>query len=131
MIGTNDSADVAPKDYTYNLRRLLDTTINMGILPLISTIPPKRLDPTNNAKVDQWNQIIRSTAQEYQIPLWDYWSVMRNAPNQGISADGVHPSVPPDGNAGSLALDHLAYGYNIRNLVALKMLNAIWRQVLS
>jgi hypothetical protein len=131
MIGTNDSADVAPSDYTNNLKRLLDTTINMGILPVISTIPPKRLDPTNNARVDQWNQIIRSMAQQYQIPLWDYWTAMQKAPNQGLSPDGVHPSVPPDSATANFKPDHLAYGYNIRNLTALQVLNAIWRQVIS
>ncbi len=131
MIGTNDSADVPAATYTANLRRVLDTTINMGILPVISTIPPKKLDPTNNAKVDQWNQIIRSLAQQYQIPLWDYWLAMQNLPNQGISNDGVHPSVPPDGAACNFSPDHLAYGYNMRNLTALKVLNTIWRQVLT
>ncbi|MEP7287700.1 MAG: SGNH/GDSL hydrolase family protein [Chloroflexota bacterium] len=131
MIGTNDSSDVAPADYTKNLHRLLDTTINMGILPVISTIPPKRLDPVNNAKVDQWNTIIRGIAVEYQIPLWDYWSTMVNAPNQGISSDGVHPSAPANGATGSFTPANLVYGYNIRNLTALQVLNAIWKQVLS
>src|SRR5258708_2071054 len=131
MIGTNDSSDVAPADYTNNLRRLLDTTINDGILPVISTIPPKRLDPTNNAKVDQWNTIIRGIAQQYQIPLWDYWYAMQLAPNQGISDDNVHPSAPPDGAAGNFSPSYLSYGYNIRNLTALMVLNEIWRQVLS
>jgi hypothetical protein len=131
MIGTNDSSDVAPNDYTNNLHKLLTTTINMGILPVLSTIPPKKLDPTNNARVDQWNTIIRNTSQQYQIPLWDYWYAMQSAPNQGISDDHVHPSAPPDGAAANFTPQYLGYGYNIRNLTALIVLNAIWQQVLS
>ena len=106
-------------------------TINMGILPVLSTIPPKKLDPTNNAKVDQWNTIIRTTSQQYQIPLWDYWYAMQSAPNQGISDDHVHPSAPADGATANFTPQYLGYGYNIRNLTALIALNAIWQQVLS
>jgi hypothetical protein len=130
MIGTNDSADVSANDYSNNLNKILDTTINMGILPILSTIPPKRLDANNNARVDQWNVIIKAAATKYQIPLWDYCAAMQKLPNMGISGDGVHPSVAPAG-AGSLTAASLAYGYNMRNLTALQALNAVWRAVIA
>ncbi len=131
MIGTNDSGGVDPAVFSANLRRILDISINMGVIPVLSTIPPKHLDAWNNARVDQWNTTIRSTARQYDIPLWDYWFALQQAPNQGIAPDGVHPSEPPDGATGNLTGDHLNYGYTIRNLTALQVLNAVWRQVLS
>ncbi len=130
MIGTNDSGGVAPTEYAANLRRIIEISINMGVIPVVSTIPPKPIDAWNNTRADEWNMIIRSTARQYDIPLWDYWLALQKAPNQGISPDGIHPSFPPDGATGNFTGDHLNYGYTIRNLTALQVLNAIWRQVL-
>src|SRR5260221_6076293 len=130
MVGTNDSDGTDPTFYTTTLKKILDTTINLGILPVLSTIPPKKLDAASNGRVDQWNLIIKGIAQQYQIPLWDYWYALQIAPNQGISSDGVHPSAPANNNTGSFTTPNLSYGYNIRNLTALMVLNAIWKQVL-
>jgi lysophospholipase L1-like esterase len=130
MIGTNDSGGVAPTEYAANLRRIIEISISMGVIPVISTIPPKHVDAWNNARVDEWNTIIRNMARQYDIPLWDYWLALQKAPNQGIGPDGIHPSAPPDGATGKLMGDYLNYGYTIRNLTALKVLNAVWRQAL-
>lgn len=131
MIGTNDSGGVDPAVYAANLRQIIETSINMGVIPVVSTIPPKHVDAWNNARVNQWNDIIRTLARQYDVPLWDYWYALQNAPNQGIGPDGIHPSAPPDSATGRFSGDGLNYGYNIRNLTALQVLNVVWRQVLS
>ncbi|MCC7208689.1 MAG: hypothetical protein IT323_15385, partial [Anaerolineae bacterium] len=97
MIGTNDSGGVAPEVYTANLRRIVEISIEMGVIPVLSTIPPKLTDAWNAARVTEWNNIIRSMARQFEIPLWDYWHALQTLPNQGISSDGIHPSAPPDG----------------------------------
>jgi hypothetical protein len=51
-------------------------------------------------------------------------------PNQGILPDGVHLSSPPDGNTVNFDHEHLAYGYPVRNLTALQVLDTLRRQVL-
>ena len=125
MIGTNDSGGVTPESYTANLRRIVDISFEMGVIPVLSTIPPKRLDAWHTARVTEWNQIIRSLAQHYDIPLWDYWHALQNAPNQGIGPDGIHPSIPPDGLTGRFTPANLQYGYTIRNLTALQVLKSV------
>jgi hypothetical protein len=129
MIGTNDSGGVPPEVYAANLRRIVEISINKGVIPVISTIPPKHLDAWNNARVDEWNTIIRNMARQFDIPLWDYWHTLQSAPNQGIGPDGVHPS--ENGQTANFNTQFMGFGYNIRNLTALQVLNAIWRQVLS
>jgi hypothetical protein len=131
MIGTNDSGGVDPAVYTANLRKIVQISIDMGVIPVISTIPPKRVDAWNNNRVDQWNTIIRNVAAEFSVPLWDYWYVLQNAPNFGISSDGIHPSAPANGATGSFTPENAGFGYNVRNLTALQVLDAVWRQVLS
>ncbi len=130
MIGTNDAGGVDPAVYSAQLRQIIQTSIDMGVIPVLTTIPPKHLDAWNNGRIDEWNSIIRATARQYDIPLLDYWYAMQKAPNQGISADGVHPSEPPGGASGFLTATNLNYGYTIRNLTALQMLDALWHQVL-
>jgi hypothetical protein len=51
-------------------------------------------------------------------------------PNGGMSADGLHPSVPPDGRVYRFSAENLQYGYTLRNLQALQTLDTIWRLVL-
>lgn len=130
LIGTNDSGGVEPAVFAANLRRIVEISIDMGVIPVLTTIPPKRVDDWNNARVIEWNNIIRATARQYDIPLLDYWYAMQRAPNQGIGPDGIHPSEPPGGATGVLSAANLAYGQTIHNLVALLMLDALWHQVL-
>lgn len=131
MIGTNDSGGIAPELYTANLHRILDISIERGILPVLSTIPPKLNDAWNSQRADQWNGIIRDTAHQYDIPLWDYWYALQGLPNKGLGPDGIHPSIPPDNATGHFTTTNLQYGYTMRNLTALQVLNAIRQQVIG
>ncbi len=130
MIGTNDAGGVEPGVFAANLRRIVQISIDMGVIPVLTTVPPKHLDAWNNARIDQFNNIIRTTARQYDIPLLDYWYALQKLPNQGISPDGVHPSEPPGQATGYFTASGLNYGYTMRNLSALLMLDALWRQVL-
>jgi GDSL-like lipase/acylhydrolase family protein/SH3 domain-containing protein len=130
MIGTNDAGGVEPTVYAANLRRIVQISIDMGVIPVLTTVPPKHLDAWNNGRIDQWNNIIRTTARQYDVPLLDYWYALQKLPNQGISADGVHPSEPPNQATGFFTAANLNFGYTVRNLSALMMLDALWHQVL-
>jgi len=113
------------------MRRIVQTSIDMGVVPILTTIPPKRISDDQSARVDQFNAIIRQIAAQYDIPLADYFSIMQGAPNGGMSSDGLHPSVPPDGATCRFTPDGLQYGYTIRNLVTLQTLDLVWRTVIS
>ncbi len=58
--------------------------------------------------------------------MWNYWRAMKKLPNLGISADGIHPSVAPDGG-GDLTATGLQYGYNVRNFTAMQTLDKLKR----
>jgi hypothetical protein len=126
MIGTNEAEDrLASGEYRQNLVRMVETSIDMGVIPVLSTIPWNKFrDP------QPYNAVIYGVARSYDIPVMDYCVLMEAAPNHGIGEDGVHPSVPPDGNTADFSPENLKYGYTIRNLLTLQMLDALWRQVL-
>jgi hypothetical protein len=123
MIGTNDAVIMDPAHYAKNLRRIIETSFAMGVIPVISTIPAQ---PRNEVRVGRFNLIIVEVAQEYNIPLWNYWHAMEQLPNRGLSFDGVHPSAPPNEAGTTLFTDeNLQYGYTLRNLMALHVLDLL------
>ncbi|MBC8170989.1 MAG: hypothetical protein H7X77_04940, partial [Anaerolineae bacterium] len=101
-----------------------------GIIPVLSTIPVR---VGYEEKVNQFNGIIRATAAANGIPLWDYAGAMAGLPNSGLSGDGLHPSTSSAGYQGAADFngENLQYGYVIRNLTMLQVLDALWRQVLA
>jgi hypothetical protein len=130
MIGTNDSGGVTPAEYEANLRRIVEISLEMGVIPVLTTIPPKLNDSWNTARAIEWNGIITLVARQYDIPLIDLYAALQAAPNQGIGDDGIHLSVPPDQNTGRLTTQNLQYGYAIRNLVTLRALSALYQYVI-
>lgn len=128
MFGTNDVGILDPAEYRYNMTRIIETTIGQGIIPVLSTIPP-RID--YEERVDRFNQIVRDLAAEYHLPLVDYFAAMWTLPGFGLDEDGVHPNSPPHGFVGSVdfSAENLYYGYVARNLVTLQMLDAVHRVI--
>lgn len=132
MIGTNDiyfGLDSA--SYRANLEAIAQTSIDMGVIPVLSTIPDNLQNPDQAARVPEFNDIVRDVAAAFGVPLWDYWRALQDLPNRGISFDGLHPSFDAaPGTAVIFTPDYLQYGFNMRNLTALLALDAVWRGAL-
>jgi len=130
MFGTNDAGWVDAADYESNLRQIVQISVDSGVIPVLSTIPDQ-VGTLGQGRVGQFNDIVRRLAAEYDVPLWDYWLAMQPLPSRGLSSDGIHPSLDPrTGETGLLTPQGLRYGYNIRNLTALMVLDAVWRGAL-
>lgn len=130
MIGTNDTGQLGSGSFRANLERIVEISIDRGIIPVLSTIPDQ--PGTSRAQtVIQFNSVIEQVSGQYDIPLWHYWQSMQGLPNSGMSEDNIHPSFDQNsGDAGNLGPIGLQYGYNLRNLTALQVLDTIWRQVI-
>ncbi len=128
MFGSNDTAWVDSASYRANLQTIVQTSMDMGVIPVLSTIPDQLGSGVN--RVTEFNNIIRSVARANNIPLWDYWQSLQSLPNYGLSGDGLHPSFDPTQETGIFTADGLRYGFNMRNLTALIVLDAIWRKAL-
>jgi hypothetical protein len=125
-LGSNDVSILSERQYAHNMRRIIDLTIGRGIVPILSTIPPRigRED-----EVIAFNAIISALADEYDLPLIALYDAMIAIDGFGLDEDGVHPTVPPGLVAGSVDFraDNLYYGHVIRNLTTLHMLDAVRR----
>jgi len=128
MVGTNDVNRLGENIYYGNIERIVQLSIEQGVIPVLSTIPPQE---GLAAKVGAFNRIIRFIADTYDVPLWDYALAMALLPNNGLDEDGIHPSIPARGVRGAADFNsyNLHSGYVLRNLTALQMLDSVWHAV--
>lgn len=117
-LGTNQVWQ--PEDFERGMRQILGTLLSHNVVPILST-------KGDNLEGDhRINHIIACLAEEYDLPLWNFWSAIQPLPNHGLQAD----------------LEHLTYGitdfddpramqsaWTVRNLTALQALDAVWRGV--
>jgi hypothetical protein len=137
MYGTNDVGyRDDPAHFRDGLREIVRLSIDWGVIPIVSTIPP-RLDRRRvGRRVPAYNRAIARVAREEQVPLLNYWRSLQGPRviHFGLGGDGVHPAVLGRCRPRCLALDFgrrgLRYGVNLRNLTALQALHKVRRVVL-
>ncbi|HEY70020.1 MAG TPA: LysM peptidoglycan-binding domain-containing protein [Anaerolineae bacterium] len=130
MLGTNDVAGTAPGGYDYPLREIIETSLEKGIIPVLTTIPPMHRASVES-RVLAYNQVVAELAQAYGIPMVDYWAALQGLPNDGLGPDGVHPSGATVRGNGFLNETNLQEGYPMRNLITLQALDSIFRIVIE
>jgi LysM repeat protein len=129
LIGTNDTMNW--QNFAANLRPIIDTTIAHGIVPVLFTKGDDLESTKYQAPPGYINGVIQQLSREYGVPLLDLHQVTVKLPNGGFGSDGFHFNVPPDGRTAFFTGDHMNYGYTIRNLTALQMLDAVRRLILT
>ena len=120
MISLGTNQVWAPDEFEAGMRRILDTLIARNVVPILST-------KGDNLEGDhRINRIIACLANEYDLPLWNFWTAIQPLPNHGLQPD----------------LEHLTYGitdfdnakalqtaWTVRNLTALQVLDSVRRGV--
>ena len=116
-----------PENYETYLRRIIEYSIEQGVVPIIAT---KADNLEGNYLI---NQNIAKLAQEYDIPLWNFWAAVQSLPNHGLIAVD---------SSGAVDMFHLTHsegyyfyndpaaiqsGWSVRNLTALQALDAVRR----
>jgi hypothetical protein len=135
MFGTNDlwyggdDSDVPRKYrwYTENMLTLVDTLLEQGVVPILSSIPPHNGSVTwFHDLVPALNGIVQTMAQARQIPFVDYYSALLPLPDNGLGGDGIHPNRMAYNQRCNFTADGLLHGYNMRNLVSFEALDRAW-----
>jgi hypothetical protein len=117
-LGTNQVWQ--PEEFEQDMRQILKILLAENVVPILST---KGDDLEGDHRI---NRTIACLAQEYDIPLWNFWSAIQPLPQHGLQSD----------------LEHLTYGitdfddehamqsaWTHRNLTALQVLDAVWKGV--
>jgi hypothetical protein len=119
-LGTNDVWH--QETFESQMRAIIEYSIQNGILPVLAT------KADNDEGDDSINATIARLAQEYDIPLWNYWRAVQPLPDHGLQADGAHLTWGPNRFNDPKAMES---AWAVRNLTALQVLNAVWKAVSS
>jgi len=103
------------------MRSILEILISKNILPILST-------KGDNLEGDhRINRTIACLAQEYQLPLWNFWSAIQPLSNHGLQSDLEHLTYSGTNDFGDPAAMESAW--TVRNLTALQTLEQVWKGV--
>ncbi len=119
-LGVNDSG--VPKLFDTNLRKIVDYTIEQGVIPILSTKPDQR------EGTGAINDLVKQIAVDYKLPLWDYEQVAKTLPGRGLGEDGAHMTSYPSADYRLEAA--YSRGHAMQNLTALMVLDRV-RQVVN
>jgi hypothetical protein len=128
LLGTGDQH--AWRDFEGRYRQIVEYTLDQGIVPVLITKADDLESADNSAPPGFINAVIVRLSREYDVPLLNLRQAVEPLPNRGFQPDGFHFNSPPDGQTANFTGDHLSYGFNMRNLTALQILDALRRYVL-
>ena len=115
-LGTNDAWHL--DTFEPQMRRIIEFSIQNGVIPILST-------KADNEEGDgSINATIARLANEYDIPLWNYWLAMQPLPDHGLQEDAAHITWGPNLFNDPQAMEK---GWPVRNLTALQVLDVVWR----
>lgn len=115
MFGANDIKVLNTAGYEMALRDIIEFTLHRDIIPILSTFTVRPLNDGTFEQGVRFNGVVVKLAEEYNIPLINFWLAAREVDGYGILDDNAHMTVP---------------GFNIRNRLTLDMLNTIRRDIL-
>lgn len=128
MFGSNDVLALTPVQFDHALRRVVYETIQVGIIPVMSTFP--RYIPLPG-RTFLFNQIVIRVALDFNVPVMNLWLALEPLPGHGIDDDGYHLNGPITRAGDFATARNLQTGYPVRNLVTLQTLAMLRRDVLS
>jgi hypothetical protein len=134
MLGTNEVDSDAPRRFARRMWQIVDTLLERGVIPILSTVPGRADDREADRLVPLYNQLVRGIAQGRAVPLLDIGRELERLDGRGLARDGVHPNVYVRRGRGrpcELTDDGLAHGHNVRNLRTLQMLDRVRRTVIA
>lgn len=130
MLGGIDINDLTTAEYAVNMRAIVETSIQHGVIPVLTTfvVLPER--EAVYPRSLEFNMALLDIAEEEQTPLINLWAAAQALPDHGIGPDRTHLKA----EVGSFcsfdgAQDRL--GGTLRNLLTLQALDLLRRDVLT
>lgn len=102
MYGTNDIEQTNVFAYANSLLDITDALLDVGVIPMWTTIMPRDDDPVSDLEVPVFNLAMRAVAEARQVPLIDFHRELMPLPEHGLGPDNIHPSTAPGGRASSM-----------------------------
>lgn len=132
MFGPNDMLNLNETQFTESVRSVLELSIDRGVIPVLTTFTWHEDDMWQQAL--RYNVILVELAEEYDIPLINFWRAARDLPNLGLVTGYTHLTESGLGG-GSIMIaftgKEAVSGHALRNLLTLQMLDRLRREVIE
>lgn len=115
MFGANDVNVLSTASYELAMREIIETTLDRDVIPILSTFTVRPLEGDTYAIGVRFNAVLIRLAEEYQIPLVNFWLATRELADNGILEDNAHLTVA---------------GFNIRNQLTVEVLTQIRTEIM-
>lgn len=115
-LGTNQVW--SPEEFEAGMRMIIQKLLDKKVVPILAT-------KADNLEGDhRINAIIARLADEYNVPLWNFWLTIQPLPGHGLQVDNEHLTYSwNDFNDPTI----MQFAWPWRNLTALQVLDAVWR----
>jgi hypothetical protein len=124
IISMEESWAGSVANYDFYMRKIVEYVLSQDIVPIVAT---RAETPTQERQI---NAIVVKIAEDYHIPLWNFWSAAAPLENYGISPDGFHltgKDEAPEVRSFFEIPANLKFGWTQRNLTALQAIDAVYR----
>ena len=120
LLGTNDVNH--QEVFEADARQILDYLIEQGVVPILAT-------KADNLEGDHSiNATISHLAEEYDLPLWNFWLAVQPLPDHGLQGDGIHLTWASNHFDDPVRMQA---AWPWRNLTALQTLDFIWQAMMT
>ncbi len=123
MFGPTDVFNFTVEQFESALRQVIATTVANGTIPVLTTFTWCRTGDYNEKGL-QFNLAAVRVAQEYDIPLVNFWRAAQSLPNCGLS-DEAHLSNPVTTTTAYFNGEEQRTGQTLHNLLILQTLDAL------
>ena len=106
--------------YEGYLRQIVEYALSRNILPIVAT-KADNLEGDNSI-----NLAVARVAAAYDIPLWNFWRAAQALPSHGLTGDNFHLTNAPNQFDNPKDME---FGWPVRNLTALQVLDTVWKAV--
>jgi hypothetical protein len=133
MFGPNDMINLTEMQFVEAVRGIIELSLDEGVIPVLTTFTWHEDRQWETAL--RYNVILVDLADEYDLPLVNFWRAAQALPNHGLMDDYTH--LTDSGLSGGDFTITFAHGeetfsgYALRNLLTLQMLDRLRREVLE
>jgi len=129
MFGQNDILVLNREQYETFLRDAVVRSLEQGVIPVLSTFTNRPENAEHWGQITAMNVITIEVAQEYDVPLMNFWLAAHSLPAYGIGNDFAHLTIGGEGL--SFAGREAQYGLTLYNLAVLNMLDTIYHEIIQ
>lgn len=106
------------EEYETYMRQIVEFWIDKGVVPILST-------KADNLEGDYGlNRAVYQVAQDYDIPMWNFWLAIQSLPGNGLSEDEFHLTFARNFFDDPVRMQ---YSWPVRNLTALQAIDAVYQ----